>query len=268
MTTDLALHSSSVDRRTRRYKVAFREAERLQRREGGEKPFYITLTGEGIPYGPGKASWTTKVNKLATRLDPSCTHIRKQTHESMCILKERLDYHFDYSGKLNEDHLRQMLGKAVTRKRTELIGMIKNGKDRPVTVDIEIWKRLENLVKSRQRENRSEIGRYANACLRTMGRTGALGEAGVREKLAEMYGRSPDPDEVAEEMERDKGYGKKDLKRLTVQEEYEDGGNDDVVQEFPTQKQSKGKRVEGNMKLPGHKNLRTHLQSAAFQVPT
>ena len=49
MTIDLALHSSSVDCRTRQYRVAIWEAERLQRREGGKKLFYITLTGEGIP---------------------------------------------------------------------------------------------------------------------------------------------------------------------------------------------------------------------------
>jgi len=42
-----------------------------------------------------------------------------------------------------------------------------------------------------------------------MGRTGTIGVDGVRQRLVETYGRSPDPDEVAEEMECDKGYGKK-----------------------------------------------------------
>lgn len=53
-----------------------------------------------------------------------------------------------------------------------------------------------------------EHGRYANACRRTLGRTGALGEEGVRQRLQELIGRSLEPEEVVEEMQRDKGFGK------------------------------------------------------------
>ena len=111
---DLALSSSSADRRKRRSKLTAREAERSERQRGGKKPFYLTLNSEGIPYGPGKPAWIAEVNKLASWLDPSCTNIRKQPHEDMCTLKKRLDDNFEYSAELNQDHLRALLGKAVT----------------------------------------------------------------------------------------------------------------------------------------------------------
>lgn len=71
------------------------------------------------------------MNKLASGLDPSCTHIRKQTHEDMCILKDRLNDNFEYSADLNEDYLRGLLGKAVTRRRSDLIAQIKRGNGPP-----------------------------------------------------------------------------------------------------------------------------------------
>lgn len=182
----------------------------------GKKPFYLTLNNDGVPYGPGRPTWIAEVNKLVSGLDPSCTHIRKQTHEDMCILKDRLDGHFEYSGDLNQDCLRTLLGKAVTRRRTELISYIRNGRKLPLNFDPDIWDRLEKLAGSTQRRNRTEHARYANACRRTMGRTGSLGMEGVRRKLGEQYGRSPDPEEIAEEMERHKGYGKKEIETRTM----------------------------------------------------
>ena len=111
------------------------------------------MNAEGIPYGPGKLAWVAEVNKLVGGLDPSCMHIRKQTHKDMCILKERLDERFEYFGELNQDHLRALLGKAVTRKRIELISFIRKGGEQPITIDKTIWSWLENLASSTQREN-------------------------------------------------------------------------------------------------------------------
>ena len=198
----------SADRRTRRYKEAYREERRVERERGGKKPFYLTLDAEGKPYGPGKPAWIAQINKLAVGLDPSITHIRKQTHDSMCLLKDRLNENFEYSGDLNEDHLRALLGKVVTRKRTELLAMINNNRKQPLHVDSEVWHRLQKLASSKQRVNRTEHGRYANSCRRTFERIGSVGKDGVRQRLRELYRRSPDPDEVADKMQRDKGYGK------------------------------------------------------------
>lgn len=90
---------------------------------------------------------------------------------------------FEYDRELSEDYLRMLMGKAVTRRRTKLIALIWRKGDRPVNVDFDVWKRLEKIAFSRQREMRTELGRRANACQKTLGRTGPLGVHGVREKL-------------------------------------------------------------------------------------
>ena len=200
-----ALASPAYERRQRRYKQAAREADSARREKDGKKPFYITLDKDGIPYGTGKPAWMAEINKLAMGLDPSCTHIKKQTYEDVSIFKERLHKNFEYSGELNEEHLRGLMGKAVTKKRTELIALIKSGGNRPMHIDAEVWERLQKLAASRQWEDKSQQGRYANACRKTINRTGNRGVNGVRENLREILGRSPDPDEVYTEAHRDKG---------------------------------------------------------------
>jgi hypothetical protein len=126
--------SPAFERRKRRYKQAAREADSARREKDGKKPFYITVDKDGIPYGTGKPAWMAEINKLATGLDPSCTHIKKQTYEDVCIFKERLNRNFEYSGELNEEHLRGLMGKAVTKKRVELIALIKTGGSSPCTL--------------------------------------------------------------------------------------------------------------------------------------
>ena len=78
---------------------------------------------------------------------------------------------------------------------------------------------MEKLANSKQREEKSEQGRYANACTRALNRIGAKGVHGVREKLRSLYRRSPHPDEVEEEMQRDKGYGGQKRKRRMAEDE-------------------------------------------------
>lgn len=185
---------------------------------------------------------------------------------NLYVLKDRLHDHFDYSGEINQDHLRKLLGKAVTRKRIEIIGMIKSGKDRPFTTDYYIWTRLEKLSKSRQRENRTELERYANSCRRTLGRTGALGEDGVRQRLAEKYGRSPDLDEVLEEMECDKGYNKKDLKRLRIFKKHIHESDDNDLEEPEMQKCPRESMMEEHSKTAGYNDLRVMSPTSPLKV--
>ena len=125
-------------------------------------------------------------------------------------LQKRLNEKFDYSDNLNEDHLRGLMGKAVTRRRTELIALIRKDGERPQNVGVEVWERLQLLADSKQREEKTEQGRYANACRKTLGRAGSLGENGIRLRLREAFGRSPDPDEVLQEMQRYKGLRRKE----------------------------------------------------------
>ena len=211
------MRSPAFERRQRRHKQAAREADSAKREKDGKKPFYITLDREGIPYGTGKPAWMSEINKLAMGLDPSCTHIKKQTYEDVSIFKERLNKNFEYSGELNEEHLRALMGKVVTKKRTELIALIKRGGSQPKNIDAEVWMRLQKLAASKQWEEKSLQGRYANACRKTINRTGNRGVNGVRENLREILGRSPDPDEVYAEAHRDKGSRvKKDLDKIST----------------------------------------------------
>ena len=208
MNEDVDIMTPANDRKRRRHKQYMRECQRFQRETEGKKPYFLTVTNEGIPYGPGKPAWIAEINKLARRLDPSCRDIRRQSHDDICMFKQRLNEHFDYSDDVNDNYLRSLMGKAVTRKRNDLISLINMGAECPPLVDLDVWNRLESIADSEQRHRRSEHGRYANSCRRTVGRTGALGEDGIRERLREVWGRSPDPEEVAAEMERDKGFGK------------------------------------------------------------
>ena len=75
------------------------------------------------------------------------------------------------------------MGKAVTKRRGELISLIKCSVEQPKNIDKEVWKRLEKLAYSKQREDKSEQGRHANACRKTYERTGSIGINYVKEKL-------------------------------------------------------------------------------------
>lgn len=166
---DISVSSDALDRRTRRHKQVARQEEIAKRERDGKKPFYLTLDSDGKPYGLGKPAWMAEIGKLATGLDPSCTHISRQTYEAVTTFKERLNERFEYSGTLNEDYLRSTMGKAVTRKQTELMTLIAKGGSQPLHIDHEVWGRLLKLAASKQRKFKSEHGRYANACRRTDG---------------------------------------------------------------------------------------------------
>ena len=215
------LPDQAVDRRTRRHRQAAQEKEITQRKRDGKKPFYLTLDAEGKPYGVGKPAWVAEIGKVAIGLDASCTNIRSQTYEAVTNFKARLNDNFEYSGTLNDDYLRSMMGKAVTKKRGELIALINKGGTQPLHIDHEVWERLVKLAASRQRQEKSEQGRYANACRRSFGRTGSRGINGVKERLREQLNRSPDPDEMEFELSRDKGYGRYKTKRGLVKLEEE-----------------------------------------------
>ena len=198
--------SPALDRRTRRHKQAVREEEMARRQRNGEKPFYLTLDADGKLYGPGRPAWVAEIFKLASGLDPSCTHIARQTYEAVTTFKERLNERFEYSGARNADYLRAMMGKAVTRKRGEFFAAIDRKEAQPLHIDHEVWQRLVKLAGSRQRFEKSELGKRANASRKTLGRTGRCGVNGVRERLRELLKRSPDQEEIEIEMNRDKGF--------------------------------------------------------------
>ena len=218
----VAVASPASDRKQRRHKQVTREADATRRERAGKKPSYVTVDREGVPYGVGRPAWMNEINKLSIGLDPSCTHSQKQTYEDVMIFKERLSQCFEYSGELSEEYLRGLMGRAVGRRRGELIKMIKHGDTQPIHIDSEVWARLVNYESSDQLREKSEQGKLANASRKTINRTGNRGINGVRDHLQEMLGRSPDPDEVYAEAQRPKGPTGSKTKKKTVSPNWED----------------------------------------------
>lgn len=84
--------------------------------------------------------------------------------------------------------------------------MIQAAEERPMYVPESIWSKLVRMEGSEKFRAKSEQMKHANACRRSKGHTGPLGEVGVRERLRHQLGRSPEPEEVYDEMSGDKGY--------------------------------------------------------------
>lgn len=147
------------------------------------------------------------MNKLCCALDPSVMDVRNQPHKPMMTLKKRLASKFEYSDDIDDDWLRGEIGRGVSTRRFQLMEMIRNGEQGPPGFDKDMWYNLERISADAKYKEKSQAMRHANSCRRTLGRTGPKGEMGIVEDLRERLGRSPDPDEIEDEMKRDKGYG-------------------------------------------------------------
>lgn len=215
---------------------AARKGHASSREKDGKKPFYIIVDREGIPYGSGKPAWMQEINKLAIDLDPSCTHIRKQTYEDVTVFKERLSQSFEYSGQLNEEHLRTLMERAVTSKRRQLMALIKEGGAQPNHIDSEVWECLLKLKASKQWEEKSLQGKKANSSRKTINRTGNRVVNGVSEILRETLERSPDPDKVYAEAHHNKGSKPRKVKKEKPQPISDESVGDESLEEDDREK--------------------------------
>lgn len=204
--SSLTLKKESVQRRERREKELEREIDRERQIHAGGKRNYINVNQDGKPYGLGITAWNDALGKVVRGLDPSYIDIRHQPFHLMEILMNRLNEDFKYSADINPSWFRTRVENALSSYRHELIKMIQAKEDRPAWVTENIWSKLQELEASQKFRVKSEQMRFANSCRRTKGRTGPLGEVGITERLRQQLGRHPDPDEVQEEMLRDKGY--------------------------------------------------------------
>ena len=84
--------------------------------------------------------------------------------------------------------------------------MIRNGAQVSPGLDKDIWYKLERISVDPKYIEKSSAMRRANSCRRTLGRTSPKGEMGIIEDLRHELGRSPDPDEIDDEMNQNKGY--------------------------------------------------------------
>jgi hypothetical protein len=198
--------SESALRRERKRRQVSREAEMERREKMGRKPHFLTVDDRGRPYGLGAKSWRAELNKMCSALDPSVMDVRNQPHKPMMTLKKRLASKFEYSADIDDDWLRGEIGRGVSTRRFQLMEMIRNGDQIPPGFDIDIWYNLQKISDDPKYKEKSEAMRHANSMRRTKGRTGPKGEMGIVEDLREHFGRSPDPDEIEDEMQRDKGY--------------------------------------------------------------
>jgi hypothetical protein len=223
--------SESEKRRDHRHRQKKREEESSRRESRGKKPYYLMVIRDGHPYGEGVNTWRAEVNKLAIALDPSVMDIRQQPHEDIMIVVKRLADNFEYSRPLSEEHLRGILGKQVMNKRHVLYNSIKAGAQIPPGMDEKVWKRLKKIIHNPVHVARGKRMQYANSCRKTLRRTCPFGEHGIHERLRGILCRSPDSEEIHEEMNRPKGSapGKRVKKLLSRKDssESEEGGSSD-----------------------------------------
>ncbi|KAG0575032.1 hypothetical protein KC19_VG312300 [Ceratodon purpureus] len=210
-----SLKKESADRKDRRERHKFREDTANRRVEVGKKRYYVHVNEDGQPYGYGVGLWNETVGKLVRGLDPSYIDIRQQPFHLMDTMISRLNEDFDYSHNVNSAWLRRCIGSAVSSYCHELMKIIEAKGDRRQWVTEDIWIRLITMANSEMHKIKPEQMKHANACKISKGRTGPIGIAGVTERLRLRLGRSPDPDEIQEEVTRDKSQDRRPRKRCT-----------------------------------------------------
>jgi hypothetical protein len=132
--------------------------------------------------------------------------VRQQPSADLATLRRRLRQNFEYSCEVDHSYVRQVVGRALSTYRNKLMNKIRAGEPCPPGVTAEVWESLKKKAVDPSHEERSARMRYANECRITPGMTGPRGEEGVREMLRKKLGKSPNFDDVFEEMNRDKGY--------------------------------------------------------------
>ena len=218
------LRKESEDRTRRRHCNKAREDMADRRVDAGKKRYLVHVSEDGRPYGLGVGVWNETLGKLVRGLDPSYIDIRHQPCGLMDTLIARLNEDFEYSDHVSSSFLRTRIGSALSSYTHELIKIIDASGDHLQWVSEAIWSRLVTMAGSEKFKLKSEQMKYANACRKLKGRIGPIGVAGVTEKLRERLGRTPDPDEIQEELRRDKGQERR--ARMAMKETvFEQSGN-------------------------------------------
>ena len=209
----------SCRRRESRRKQNSMKKEADRRKSEGKKPFFVVVDSDtGEVYGNGLKNWKKEVKKISYSLDPSVVDVRRFPKEKLREAREKLAEKFEYSSKLSKGFFRSVLGRALSQRRNAVLALIESGVPCPLSFDERIWNTLKKYKDDPATQKKREDTQRARASRGSGGRTGPLGESGVRQKLSEMLGRSPDPEEVALEMNRDKGWGGRKRKAPRIPE--------------------------------------------------
>ena len=236
----LTLRKESADRKDRRDREKIRDDVAAKRVKDGKKEYLVHVNQEGRCYGLGVGTWLQTLGKLVRRLDPSYIDIRHQPFHLMETMIARLNDDFDYSDTVNSAWLRGRIGGALSLYRHDLMKIIEAHGDRPVWVSEEIWSKLVAMAGSEKYKKKSEQMKRANACRKSKGRTGPIGIAGITERLQIRLGRTPDPEEVQEEAQRDKSADRRPRTRIVDSTEEDLGAattaprfDENLVEELP-----------------------------------
>jgi hypothetical protein len=124
----------------------------------------------------------------------------------MKLLKERLAESFEYFDEVSDKYIRWLAGNVVTQRRSKLWHLQRQGGSCPVWLDEAIWRMLDRVRGNPERKELSQRKKYANSYRKNVGRIGPKGETSTREELKVILGRNPDPEELQEEIQRDKRY--------------------------------------------------------------
>ena len=85
-----------------------------QRERKGLKPWILSVTPGGVPYGPDVRHWREEIRKLAAvHLDPSYTNIKMQEGTDMATFKEALQLNIEYTRPLLDSIIQTLAGGAV-----------------------------------------------------------------------------------------------------------------------------------------------------------
>jgi hypothetical protein len=200
--------TKAENRKERRHakKAREREGDR-RRREGKPRNYLLVDQYTGKPYGAGVSDWCKEVILLSKKLDPAIGQINKQPQDAVKEITEWIEQTWEYSTPIRFEVVKDVVARGVSLRRAELWKKIRNKEPKPEDVTDRAWRSLKKELQNPATIQKSMMCSKANASRVNFGRTGPSGEVGVRERLRRQLRRSPDPEEIQQEMARDKGYG-------------------------------------------------------------
>ena len=195
-------------RRERRHAHVAREKEGDgRRREGLPRNYMLIDKISGLPYGQGVTAWRKELHLLTRKLDPAVGNINHHPPSEVKEVMEWIEQTWEYSFPINEKFVKDVIARGVSLRRSSLWKRIRTGLPKPDDITDRTWRSLEKELQNLATMRKAKLCNLANASRSNFGRTCPSREVGVRERLRKQLRRSPEPEEIAVEMARDKGYG-------------------------------------------------------------
>lgn len=216
-------------RKERRHAQVAREREGDRRhREGLPRNYMLIDKISGLPYGQGVTAWRKELHLLMRKLDPAVGNINHHPPYEVKEVMEWIEQTWKYSFPINEKFVKDVIARGVSLRRSSLWRRIRMGLPKPDDITDRTWRSLEKELQNPATMRKVKLCSLANASRTNFGRTGPLGEVGVRERLRKQLRRSPEPEEIAVEMTWDKGYGGRSKRHKVTDNVMHDSQNERV----------------------------------------